>query len=175
MHLEQSRDDMSSLQCIHSIAVGFSFPRWEDRWTIDDLYDTDLSYKVFCNQDIKIQTFLDENRFPAAIQKDGHVVLMVTVGRKQKYPLCSNVNCAKSPKCIFYKRYKKILEEEENDDDSNYFWDRRSRRKASLIDNFLENLPIDEHHRKHVDYLFLHNHVHVQNISVLAWGHSKAI
>ena len=63
--------------------------------------------------------------------------------------MCSNVNCSKSPKCICYKRYKKILEEDENDDDSNYFWDRRSRRKASLIDNFLENLPIDEHHRKH--------------------------
>ena len=87
MHLEQSRDDMSSLQCIHSKAVGLSFPRWEDHWNIDDLYDTDLSYKVFCNQDIKIQTFLDENRFLAAIQKDGQVGLMFTVGGKQKYPL----------------------------------------------------------------------------------------
>ena len=42
MHLEQSRDGLSSLQCIHSIAVGLSFPRWEDHWNINDLYDTDL-------------------------------------------------------------------------------------------------------------------------------------
>ena len=108
----------------------------------------DLSYKVLCNPDIRIQTFLDEGRFLAAIQINGQVTLMFTVGRKQKFPLCSNVNCSKQTKCLCYKKYKKILEENENDSDSNYYWDRRSRQKPPLVEHFLDSLPISEHHRK---------------------------
>ena len=76
MHLDQSKQDMLELQCVHSKAVAYLFPNWEDHWTIADLEDTHMSYKVFCNPDIKIQTFLDQKRFLAAIQSDGNVTLL---------------------------------------------------------------------------------------------------
>ena len=69
----------------------YSLPSWEDHWTIVDLDDTDMSYKVLCNPDIRIQTFLDEGRFLSAIQINGQVTLTFTVERKQRFPLCSNI------------------------------------------------------------------------------------
>ena len=58
----------------------------------------------------------------------------------------------KLTKCLCYTRkYKKILEEdrEENEVGSNYYWERRTRQKPAVVDHYLENLPLDEHHRKH--------------------------
>ena len=101
---------MHNFRCVHSKAAGSFFSNWDEHWIIDDLGVGDLSYKVLCNPDIRIQTFLDEGRFLAAIQINGQVTLMFTVGRKQKFPLCSNVNCSKQTKCLCYKKYKKILE-----------------------------------------------------------------
>ena len=89
MHLEQSKDDMSGLQCLHSKVASSFFPRWEDHWSIDDLHATDLSYKVFCNKKIRIQTFLDTKRFLAAIQVDSNVTLLFTVWREKKSFLCA--------------------------------------------------------------------------------------
>jgi hypothetical protein len=59
------------------------------------------------------------------------------------------VNCSKQTKCICYRKYKKILDEEENEGESTYYWDRRTSQKPALIDHFLQNLPTDQHHRKH--------------------------
>ena len=83
MHLDQTKEDLWNLQCVHSKAVASFFPDWEDHWTIDDLQETDMSYKVFCNPDIRIQTFIDQKRFLSAIQIDGEVTLMFTVGAKR--------------------------------------------------------------------------------------------
>ena len=151
MHLDQTKEDLWNLQCVHSKAVASFFPDWEDHWTIDDLQETDMSYKVFCNPDIRIQTFIDQKRFLSAIQIDGEVTLMFTVGAKQKFPLCSSINCSKQTKCLCYRKYKKILEEDrdENEVGSNYYWERRTRQKPAVVDHYLENLPLDEHHRKH--------------------------
>ena len=109
MHLDQRKQDMLDLQCVHSKAIASLFPSWEDHWTIADLEDTHMSYKVFCNPDIQIQTFLDQKRFLAAIQTDGDVTLMFTVGTKQKFPLCTRVNCSKQTKCSCYRIYRKIF------------------------------------------------------------------
>ena len=91
---------------------------------MDDIDGRDLSYRVFCNQDIRVQTLTEEGRFLAAFQTDGNVTLLFTVGKKQKFPLCSNVSCSKQTKCICFKRYKKLLQEHEEseDEDSNYYW-----------------------------------------------------
>ena len=123
------------------------FPSWEDHWTIADLEDTHMSYKVFCNPDIQIQTFLDQKRFLAAIQTNGDVTLMFTVGTKQKFPLCTRVNCSKQTKCSCYRKYRKILEGdgEEDEERSPYYWERRTRQKPALVDHYMENLPLEEH------------------------------
>ena len=151
MHLDQRKQDMLDLQCVHSKAIASLFPSWEDHWTIADLEDTHMSYKVFCNPDIQIQTFLDQKRFLAAIQTDGDVTLMFTVGTKQKFPLCTRVNCSKQTKCSCYRKYRKILEGdgEEDEERSPYYWERRTRQKPALVAHYMENLPLEEHHRKH--------------------------
>ena len=131
--MEQGKDEILGLQCVHSKAAETFFPNWDEHWIVNDLEDTDLSYRVFCNPDIRVQTFLDECRFLSAIQTDGHVTLLFTVGKRQKFPLCSKANCSKQTKCICFKQYKKLLEEyEQNDDDSNYYWDRRRRQKPGV-------------------------------------------
>lgn len=150
MRLDQSKEEMHSLQCVHSLGVDTFYSHWEDHCTVNDLEDRDASYRVFCNLDITVQTLLDEDRFLAAIQTDNQVTLQCTVGKKQKFPLCTEANCSKQTKCICYNKYKKLLDEQGNDENS-YYWDKRSRKKHVLIDHFLESIPLEVHHHKH-DY-----------------------
>ena len=56
MHMNQREEDVRDLQCVHAKAAMKFFPRWEDHWTIADMEETDQSYFVFCNQDIRIQS-----------------------------------------------------------------------------------------------------------------------
>ena len=86
MRLDQTKEELHGLQCLHSKAADTFFPSWEDHWTVIDLENSDLSYKVFCNQDIRIQTICEDDRFLAAIQTDGKVTLLFTVRKKQKFP-----------------------------------------------------------------------------------------
>ena len=95
MILDQEEEVLEGLKCIHSKAAESFYPQWDEHWTVNDLGDTDLSYKVFSNPDIRVQTFTEEGRFLAAIQTEGEVTLLFTVGKKQKFPLCSNPNCSK--------------------------------------------------------------------------------
>ena len=47
MHLAQTKEEVSGLQCVHSKAAASFFPRWEDHLSIGDLEDTDICiYKV---------------------------------------------------------------------------------------------------------------------------------
>lgn len=150
MRLDQCKEDVQGLQCVHSKAAETFFPCWDEHWTVNDMEDTDMSYRVFCNQDIHVQTFCDEDRFLSAIQVEGDVTLLFTVGGKQKYPLCSKINCSKKVKCICYKKYKSFLpNDEENDENSNYYWDRRTSKKTVLVDHFLDSMSVEDHHRKY--------------------------
>ena len=97
----QDKEVLEGLKCIHSKAAESFYPQWDEHKTVNDLGDTDLSYKVFSNPDIRVQTFTEEGRFLAAIQTEGEVTLLFTVGKKQKFPLCSNPNCSKQTVCLF--------------------------------------------------------------------------
>ena len=144
MHMNQREEDVRDLQCVHAKAAMKFFPRWEDHWTIADMEDTDQSYFVFCNQDIRVQTLSQEGCFLAAIQSEGEITLLFTVGKKQKFPLCSRAGCSRKVKCICYKKYKAILREEEGSEDDEdqghrYYWNRRSGPKPSLVEHFLDD------------------------------------
>ena len=89
MRMDQRKADLQDLQCIHSKAMGTFYPDWEDHWIVNDVEATDMSYRVYCNQEIWVQTLLDDGMFLSAIQTEGDVTLLFTVKRKQKYPLCS--------------------------------------------------------------------------------------
>ena len=150
MKLDQSKDAIETMQCVHSTAAGISYPHWDQHWTLDaDVEDTDESLKVFCNQDLSNQTFLTETRFLAAVQSHGLITLLFTVGRKQKYPLCSRVNCSNKVKCICFKKYQKLINEAENDENITYYWDQKSSKRPGLVNHFLEDLPHEDHHRRH--------------------------
>ena len=139
--MNQREEDIRDLQCIHAKAAMRFFPRWEDYYTIADIEDTDQSYTVFCNQDIKVQTFSQEGRFLAAIQTDGEVTLLFTVGKKQKFPLCSRAGCSRKVKCLCYKKYKAVIRGEEgseDDEDNRYYWNRRAGPRSTLVEHFLD-------------------------------------
>ena len=153
MHINQSEADIRGLQCVHSKAAMRFYPSWDDYWIIDDIEDTDLSYRVFCNQDIKVQTLSEESCFLAAIQSGGDVTLLFTVGKKQKFPLCSRINCSRSVKCLCFKKYKSLIKGDGSDDDENqenpYYWNKRSGNMPNLVDHFLDGLPGGDYHKKH--------------------------
>ena len=151
LSMDQDRVLVESLKCVHSKATEAIYPNWEDHWIVNDLEDTDLSYKVFCNPDISVQTLSAEGRFLAAIQKDGNITLLFTVGKKQKFPLCSNVSCSKQTKCICFKKYKKLLEEHDGseDEEADYYWNRRTRTKPDVINHFLSSISVEDHNRRH--------------------------
>ena len=152
MHLEQREEEIRGMQCVHSNAAMKFFPSWDDHWTLDDIEDTDQSYHVFCNQDIQVQTFCDQERFLAAIQTNGDVTLIFTVGRKQKFPLCSRVGCSRQVKCICYKKYKLFMkdgESEEEEDESRYYWNKRVGKKPVLVEHFLDRKPGEGYCKKH--------------------------
>jgi hypothetical protein len=151
LHLEQREEEIRGMQCVHSNAAMKFFPSWDDHWTLADIEDTDQSYHVFCNKEIQVQTFCDQDRFLAAIQTNGDVTLLFTVGRKQKFPLCSRVNCSRQVKCICYKKYKLFLKdgESEEDDESRYYWNKRGGKKPVLVEHFLDRNPGEGYCKKH--------------------------
>ena len=63
---EQGGDGEHAVCTLHLAAA--LYPDWEDHWTIEGVADTDLSYRVVCNPDIRIQILLQEHKFLAAIQ-----------------------------------------------------------------------------------------------------------
>ena len=85
--VDQNKEELYGLQFVHSKAANKCFPSWDENWTVNDLNDADMSYKVFCNKDIRIQTFCEERRFLAAIQTDGEATLLIPVSPKQKFPM----------------------------------------------------------------------------------------
>ena len=141
MGLNQRKQDVHNIQCVHSKVIGQFFENLEDHWTVDD-----ISCPIICNPDIETQTFLKEKEFLAALQSNGVVTLLFTVGQRQKFPLCSNINCSKLTKCKCYRKFKKIISE--NDDDTEYYWDRKKGGKPDVIEHFLGDIPVNTHHVK---------------------------
>ena len=146
MGLQQRKRDITNIQCIHSKVIGNFYENWEDYWILENLDDP-----IRCNSEIKIQTFLESKEFLAALKTEEVVTLLFTVGPKQKFPMCSNINCSKQTKCLCYRKYKGILTE--NDDSADHYWDKRVREKPHLIQHFLDEYP--EHDR---NLKFGHNH-----------------
>ena len=48
MRMEEREDVLEALKCVHSKAAESLFPNWDEHWTVDDIEDADLSYKVLC-------------------------------------------------------------------------------------------------------------------------------
>ena len=70
LSLDQDKDNITALQCMHAKAAFHFGGNWDSHWTIGDIEDTDASYKVECNLDLSLQQLRDDRLFLAAYQKD---------------------------------------------------------------------------------------------------------
>ena len=86
--LDQNKDNIVALQCLHSKAASHFGGDWDNHWIVGEIEETDESCKVECNLDINFQQLREDRLFLAAFQKDGLVSLLFTVSPKQKYPFC---------------------------------------------------------------------------------------
>ena len=145
--LDQNKEGILALQCMHSEAAFYFGGNWDTHWTVGDIEDTDESYKVECNPDIHLQQLRDDTLFLAACQKDGVISLLFTVSPKQKYPFCSKCS---SKKCACFRRFKKALEEQADPDESmDYYWKRLKTERPQPCEHFLEIPSTDDHFMRH--------------------------
>ena len=147
LSLDQDKDNITALQCMHAKAAFHFGGNWDSHWTIGDIEDTDASYKVECNLDLSLQQLRDDRLFLAAYQKDCVISLLFTVSPKQKYPFCSKCS---SKKCGCFRRFKKALDEQIDPDESaHYYWKRLKTDRPQPNGHFLEIPSTDDHFLRH--------------------------
>ena len=114
--LDQPRNDLARLKCVHSKAAEYLLGDFNDHWTIPPPDDQDQTYRIRTNVDMPSQSLIDEvsENFLGAYQLDCRVSVLYTVSRKQKVPFCSS---CKSQKCKCFFHYKKVMREEDEEDE----------------------------------------------------------
>ena len=147
--LDQIKDELFPLRCLHSEAAAYFVYPWDNHWTsaLEEIEDSDESHKVECNLDIKTQELRSDGLFLAAYQQEGRVSLLFTVSKCQKYPFCSNCS---TKKCKCFRKFKKILEEEaELDESVDFFWKRIKTDRPAPSNHYLEVESIQDYFVKH--------------------------
>ena len=54
--LDQNKDNIVALQCLHSKAASHFGGDWDNHWIVGEIEETDESCKVECNLDINFRT-----------------------------------------------------------------------------------------------------------------------
>ena len=154
MCIDQDKDQMETLFCIHSKAALHFGVRWREHWDIPEIGPGDESVKIMINQDRKYKVFREDTFLLSAIEYDEEVYLLYTVTERQKDPLCEK--CL-TYKCKHFYSLKKMTENDNDVEDDNEqedeqenvpFWDRRKGVPLPKCDNFHEPLPIETHIHK---------------------------
>ena len=149
--LDQPREDMSALMCIHSRAAEYLTADYQNHWNIPLPGSEDTTHRITLNDDILVQSLKDErgDLFLGAYQNNGTISLLYCVSAKQKIPFCSI--CA-SPKCKCFHAYKQIINEacEENGlERPEYHWERRQHEAAAPLVDYSDTLELSEHYKKY--------------------------
>ena len=99
--LDQQRNAIEELKCIHSRAAEGLLDDYDDLWLVTAPDDEDQSHQIVVNEDIAVQSLINEPSecFLGAFQQDNKVSLLYTVSRKQKIPFCSECTTQKC-KCF---------------------------------------------------------------------------
>ena len=148
--LDQQRNAIEELKCIHSRAAEGLLDDYDDLWLVTAPDDEDQSHQIVVNEDIAVQSLINEPSecFLGAFQQDNKVSLLYTVSRKQKIPFCSECTTQKC-KCFF--EYKKRISENFNDDDDDQeelHWNRRQADTIAPRDDFNDALELNEQYRR---------------------------
>lgn len=156
MTLDQRREDIEPLLCLHSRAVADRVGDWRDIWELPDIADGIFSHRFQPGQDTKVLILLEKDLFLAAIQNRGDVKLIFTISKKNKSPFCSK--CSKQ-KCKHYKQYKEHTNDENNADnssgnDSNHSNESEGGENIASqavppSDHYAEIEPIDEYQKNY--------------------------
>ena len=147
--LQQSRDQIEHMKCIHSRAAEYFTGNHDDHWIILEPSDQDVTSNIDINRDIQVQRLIDQPgcSFLGAYQSNiGKISVLYTVTSKQKIPFCS---ICTSHRCKCFHQYKKIfndLEIESNQDGPQFHWERRQTEPEHRSD-YLEALEMNDHNR----------------------------
>ena len=147
--LQQSRDQIEHMKCIHSRAAEYFTGNHDDHWIIPEPSDQDVTSNIDINRDIQVQRLIDQPgcSFLGAYQSNiGKISVLYTVTSKQKIPFCS---ICTSHRCKCFHQYKKIfndLEIESNQDGPQFHWERRQTEPEHRSD-YLEALEMSDHYR----------------------------
>ena len=149
--LDQPRDQIEPIKCIHSKVTEYCVGSYGDHWNIELPGDQEEAFNVDINSDISIQTLRDQpsDLFLAALKNSGGKVSYIfTVSKKQKIPMWSG--CA-SNKCKCFHLYKaKIREANQlNNEEPEFFWERRIEDTPAPRPNYSNMLDLSEHYRRY--------------------------
>ena len=107
--LQQSRDQIEHMKCIHSRAAEYFTGNYENHWGIPEPSNHDEIFNIAMNRDIQVQRLIDQpgRSFLGAYQSNlGKISVLYTVTSKQKIPLCSMCT---SRRCKCFFQYKKVF------------------------------------------------------------------
>ena len=108
--LDQRREDIENILCLHSVAAAELTGDWRDFWGLPAIDNETLSHKFQVGLDVEVKELMEKDLFLAAVQNGGVVHLIFTLSKKNKAPFCSK--CSRQ-KCKSFKN------EQNNPDDSN--------------------------------------------------------
>ena len=148
--LDQDRNNVEQLKCMHSRAAEGLLDDYNDLWIVTAPDDEEQSHQIIVNDDILVQSLIDEPSecFLGAVQKDNKVSLLYTVSKRQKIPFCSSCT---SQKCKCFFEYKKRIRENINVDDDEpeeLHWDRAQAGAITPREDFNEALELNEQYRR---------------------------
>ena len=146
--LDQDRDYIEQLKCIHSKAAEGLLDDYDNLWIVTAPEDEDQNHTIKVNEDILVQSLIDEPSecFLGAVQNDNQVSLLYTVSKKQKIPFCSR---CPSPKCKCFFEYKKRIREHVNvDEQEELHWERRKVDAITPRDDYNEALELNEQYKR---------------------------
>ena len=149
--LEQPRNDIEQLRCIHSKAAEYLLGNYDDHWILPPPSDDDEMHNISINDDVSAQCLIDQidECFLGAYQIEGKVSVLFTVSQKQKVPFCTNCS---SKKCKCFFKYKNKIRGNDNDScESNeeFHWERRKTQRANPRDDYREILDLNEHYKRY--------------------------
>ena len=149
--LDQPRDEIENLKCMHSKAAEYLTGSTENYWDIPHPSNEDKSNKIMMNNDIFVQSLIDQggNLFLGTYQTQGLISVLYTVSTKQKVPMCSL--CA-SKKCKCFNKYKAVIEETYNENGQDvpaFHWERRNAETQVPPDNCHEPIELNEQYKQH--------------------------
>ena len=80
--LDQRREDIENILCLHSVAAAELTGDWRDFWGLPAIDNETLSHKFQVGLDVEVKELMEKDLFLAAVQNGGVVHLIFTLSKK---------------------------------------------------------------------------------------------